>query len=101
MLIGPPLSCPRESMSRLLKGHRGVPVLASKTPPIPQPLAIHPRGPEKDAGVGICHRALMTRLRVTLKSDNPLIRLGSYHGTMALGLFAQLSPAKLLEVVSK
>src|ERR1700730_12856073 len=88
MAIGSELSCPIESPPLMLsKGHIGVPSLSSRTPPNPQPLAIHPTGPESDAGVGICHKPLMTRLRVTLKSEGPLIMLASQYGMVGVTLF--------------
>ena len=85
--MGSPLSCPIGSPSMPSNVHRGVPSLTSKTAPSPHPLAIHPAGPENDAGVGTFHNPLMTRLRVTLKSERPLVMLMSHHGMVGVMLF--------------
>ena len=88
MDIGSWLICPNGSVLRPVNGHMGTPSLSESNPPTPHPLAIHPAGPEKDAGVGTCHNQFTVRFRLMLKSDSPLTMLKSHHGVAAVGLEA-------------
>src|SRR6202171_6451530 len=91
-LFWPMMSAPWPGGDR---GQTGTPPLSERIPPICHPRAIQPAGLLNDAGVGICHKALITKLRLTSKSDRPLTIFRSHHGTVGLTSPAKLSPAKL------
>src|SRR5260370_13080128 len=80
-------------------GVNGTPSLAVKIIPSSPPSASQRPGPENDFGAGTSHVPLITRVRPTLKSESPRVRLISNQLRLEMEL-PKASPANVAELVS-